>query len=130
MEINTKRYEVIPDQDGNQILTIPAPLFGSSDVQVDNPIINIEDPKTNGSGIDFGVRLVFKQGSLDQEYIVPTRVTYDELFVMPLGLTLTQPAPFSNDQEKLQYLVLSMTEVYEKMLENLDWLKGLIQEIA
>ncbi len=127
----TKTFEIIPDADGNQILTIPKGLRRESEKEIDNPHISVSDPITSGSRISFGIRFVYFQGSVEHNETVSIDYTYDEIFAIlnNADFSVHYNSRASNTPKFLGYLMTAMANVYDTLLQEVDWLKGKIQEV-
>lgn len=133
----TKRYEMIPDEEGKQELIIPAPVNGAEDSEpLANPLIHMHDPQTKSTGILFGINIEFPQGGLP--IMIDHLFTYDEIFAI-IGIDLTpfyNPTGLDNYVSIMQYVMSvlagipsqSISGFYDQLILEVSWLKGLIQE--
>ena len=131
MEATTKKYEVKPDKDGNQMLTIPKSIAGTRDRESDNPIISISDALFRGDMLSFDILITRQQGSVTlTDWSFNQEFTYEEVFTIlnKNDYSGRYNSKAANTTDFLAYVMVILPEILEGLIEEVPWLKDKIRE--
>ena len=132
MEAKTKKYEIKPDKDGNQMLIIPESVAGTADQKCDKPIISISNVLFEGDRLSFDIDIIRQQGSVTlTDWSFNQEFTYEEVFSIlnKNDYSGRYNSKAANTTDFLSYVMVILPEILEGLIEEVPWLKGKIQEV-